>query len=260
MDSSEECPFIPFDDFDQFPGSQELKDLLQIGDLDPSLTQSSADEASKPGAGDVSPCGSPLTPEQAAPAFTTASQGSPDSPGLLVDQETSLNYENLHMDLTFFKNNMENDTISTDPEPANFDDLMNELFSNNSDMPVEYVIQPVSSNAVTSTSNVSGLIGDEELCSLSVKDLNRRLQSVPKDAAKVLKARRRTLKNRGYAANSRERRQKDRSELEADNKGLMIELEKAHLEIANLKEQCNRYKQECQRLKEQQVPSPFSAL
>ena len=52
---------------------------------------------------------------------------------------------------------------------------------------------------------VSGIrwLTEDQLVSMSSRDLDRLCRGLPEDAAKALKKRRRTLKNRGYAFNSR---------------------------------------------------------
>ena len=46
-------------------------------------------------------------------------------------------------------------------------------------------------------------VSEEELTSLSIVNLNQRLSGLSKEEVNKLKARRRTLKNRGYAQNCR---------------------------------------------------------
>ena len=61
---------------------------------------------------------------------------------------------------------------------------------------------------------VTSSFSDNDLVKLSVKDLNRRLQGMPKDQVSDLKKRRRTLKNRGYAQTCRTKRNSARENLE----------------------------------------------
>ena len=51
------------------------------------------------------------------------------------------------------------------------------------------------------TNQYSTLVSDDELASLNIKDLNRKLKErgLPKETIEKLKQRRRTLKNRKYA-------------------------------------------------------------
>ncbi|XP_013412524.1 transcription factor MafK isoform X1 [Lingula anatina] len=91
----------------------------------------------------------------------------------------------------------------------------------------------------------SEYISDDELVTLTVRELNRQLKSLPKDEVTKLKQRRRTLKNRGYAASCREKRMSQKDELELERQTLAQQVErlkeenaKVHKELENLK---NKY-------------------
>lgn len=75
-------------------------------------------------------------------------------------------------------------------------------------------------------------ITDDELISLSVRELNRLLKSTgfTKSDINRIKQRRRTLKNRGYAASCRNKRLEQKDDL-------LHERNLVHREIDNLKEE-----------------------
>jgi len=64
--------------------------------------------------------------------------------------------------------------------------------------------------------NFNGIVTDDELASLNIKDLNRKLKEkgLPKDTIEKLKQRRRTLKNRKYATDCREKKDTEVQSLE----------------------------------------------
>jgi transcription factor MAFF/G/K len=75
----------------------------------------------------------------------------------------------------------------------------------------------------------------DDLVSLSVRELNRRLRGVSSDEVKRLKQLRRTLKNRGYAANCREKRLTLKEQLEQDREVLQEEVDELQRENLRVK-------------------------
>lgn len=90
---------------------------------------------------------------------------------------------------------------------------------------------------------------DEELVALPVRELNRRLQGLPKEDVQKLKQKRRTLKNRGYAQNCRSKRMHQRQSLEVTNKTLESQVRQLQRQQAILMRECQFYKQQCEILR-----------
>lgn len=104
--------------------------------------------------------------------------------------------------------------------------------------------QPWSASGVSSTIRLT----DDELESLSVKELNRILRLVSKDEAKRLKQRRRTLKNRGYAQNCRHKRVNERDELYEEVEKLRRQQESLESQLKETKAERDSYKQKLSNL------------
>ncbi|CAN0314820.1 unnamed protein product [Lampetra fluviatilis] len=83
-------------------------------------------------------------------------------------------------------------------------------------------------------------ISDTELLSLPVRELNRRLRAAGPEEAARLKTRRRTLKNRGYAANCRAQRSEQRAVLEEQRSHLQAEVTALSREAGAMRSQLAR--------------------
>ncbi len=106
----------------------------------------------------------------------------------------------------------------------------------------------LANNCVSST---VGVLDEGQLTDLPVKELNRKLQGLPKDEIQKIKRKRRTLKNRGYAANSRDKRQKFKSLLEVENQHLTNQLEIATSEISYYKSEAEKAKQRAKQMEKE---------
>ncbi|CAG5123550.1 unnamed protein product [Candidula unifasciata] len=99
----------------------------------------------------------------------------------------------------------------------------------------------------------SSFIDDDDLVSLPVRELNRRLQGCPKSEVQRLKQKRRTLKNRGYAQNCRSKRMQQKNELETTNKSLVQKIADLKRQLSTSVRERDFFRQRCHLLKNELV-------
>ncbi|XP_058477029.1 transcription factor MafF [Solea solea] len=80
-------------------------------------------------------------------------------------------------------------------------------------------------------------LSDNELMSLTVRELNLHLRGLAREEIQKLKQRRRTLKNRGYAASCRVKRVSQREALEQQKMELQREVERLGAENAGMRKE-----------------------
>ncbi|KAJ7995028.1 hypothetical protein DPEC_G00255650 [Dallia pectoralis] len=89
---------------------------------------------------------------------------------------------------------------------------------------------------------------DDQLVTMSVRELNRQLRGVSKEEVIRLKQKRRTLKNRGYAQSCRYKRVQQRHVLEGEKTQLVQQVDLLKAEISRLVRERDAYKDKYEKL------------
>ena len=96
-------------------------------------------------------------------------------------------------------------------------------------------------------------VPDQELKDISVKELNQKLKGLPKNVVSVVKKRRRTLKNRGYAHSCRIKRMQEKSSLQQNKADLEDTIAELQHQLRAVTAQKDHYKNKYHNLVEKLV-------
>lgn len=98
----------------------------------------------------------------------------------------------------------------------------------------------------------NNILPDEELVSLSVRDLNRHLKvsGLSRSDIVKMKQRRRTLKNRGYAASCRFKRLEQKDDLEQEKQVVVADIHRLREDNRRIKEEIFSIEEKFQSLKQ----------
>ncbi|EDV29808.1 uncharacterized protein TRIADDRAFT_52592 [Trichoplax adhaerens] len=91
---------------------------------------------------------------------------------------------------------------------------------------------------------------DQELITMSVRDLNKYLARFSKEEITNIKQRRRTLKNRGYAQSCRTKRSSMKDNLQSRKKILMSQVQELRAKADKIAKDRDMYKSKCEVFRE----------
>lgn len=236
------------------PGSTPCNSVPSSPNLNPSEQRNNPDQFWIPNSGgypqQMYPQAFGLTPEDAMEALigATAQQGHPSGPhGHHHPQPFQAEYEGYgHLSDPVQQHYPDMQGIAQDPY------LKEDLGCTSPESPevlgAQHHLQQQPHSRQDRRSAADAHFSDEQLVSMSVRELNRLLRGLSKDEVMRLKQKRRTLKNRGYAQSCRFKRVQQKHILEHEKTSLVSQVEQLKHELNRLIRERDAYKLKCEKL------------
>uniref|UniRef100_H3C4G9 MAF bZIP transcription factor Aa n=1 Tax=Tetraodon nigroviridis TaxID=99883 RepID=H3C4G9_TETNG len=180
------------------------------------------------------PISTPCSSVPSSPSFGAPSPGAQPSQGLKAQ------LEDLYW-IPSYQHHINPEALNLTPEDAVEALIGNEAYE--SFRGQQYVGEDLSA----ASARLEDRFSDEQLVSMSVRELNRQLRGFSKEEVIRLKQKRRTLKNRGYQS-CRFKRVQQRHMLETEKCTLQSQVEQLKQDVARLAKERDLYKEKYEKL------------
>ena len=160
---------------------------------------------------------------------------------------------NMSFSLNWIQNNPSEELDSND-DYADLEDILSQTFD------FQHASSSISSDALNNDPQSPQALQDshitnDELVSLPIRELNKRLRSLPKVEVQSIRKRGRSLKNRGYATSCRQRGVALKESLLTQNQHLKQEIRETKAMLSNALKDGDTYKTKYEQLRQPLVTS-----
>lgn len=157
---------------------------------------------------------------------------------------------------------------NTSPKVKKEEVIKIEVEDDSAEEDLEEIEEDMEDDADFDPNEKNNVISDDDLVTLSVRDLNRHLKSsgLSKQEIIRMKQRRRTLKNRGYAASCRNKRLEVKGGLEGERQRVVQDIRRLQDSNAKIEEEMDQIRRDYEDLKRQaalnniSIPPEFESV
>ena len=152
-------------------------------------------------------------------------------------------------DQDWFQNGNSEGELTSDDEYLDLENILSQTRLNSIDFDAQSTISSEPQSPQVLQGSTKDFF-DDELVNLPIRELNKRLRSLPKEESQKIRKRRRSLKNRGYATSCRQRRVALKESLESQNQRLKLELREMKERLNIVVKERETYKAKYEQLRE----------